>query len=338
MRRQDRRAAMPHVGERLVITAWIRDGKILVDAQGNVILCDKCPCEGAVHVPCCSNGVILEKVYFWFAVGEIGASVGCIPNPCAGTGGTDAFIAGQVGPFHYGYIADPHPGGTNPGESTAFVYDAPTFSRLGCVNVRFRGACGGLTDLPTYRQFVAFDVGSGFDQGGTGLDAGDVELASTYDESSFSPTRCQLDLGCFADGGGGFTYYLATEPIETIPVPDLAHSNIPTSLTVSMTLIIGGMPTPFTMDLLFAPFFASGAYGNISSCYNWVGWLACSGICSPVTITYGILFPDTVAKWRLSVTSTFLFWEDPAFPTMGTYSGGMVCADASTDILWSVTE
>ena len=36
----------------MALTAWTLDGKIVVDDSGRPIVCDHCPCPGAVAIPC----------------------------------------------------------------------------------------------------------------------------------------------------------------------------------------------------------------------------------------------------------------------------------------------
>jgi len=38
------------------MNAWLQDGKVLLDS-GKVVLCDHCPCEMGITVPCCPNPI-----------------------------------------------------------------------------------------------------------------------------------------------------------------------------------------------------------------------------------------------------------------------------------------
>jgi len=40
-----------------VSTLWLKDGALVIDGSGNLVLCDHCPCPGGTPIPpCCSSG------------------------------------------------------------------------------------------------------------------------------------------------------------------------------------------------------------------------------------------------------------------------------------------
>lgn len=41
----------------MTLKAWLKDGKILVDGNGDIILCETCPCDTGVETGCCGNSI-----------------------------------------------------------------------------------------------------------------------------------------------------------------------------------------------------------------------------------------------------------------------------------------
>ncbi len=39
----------------MALKAWIKDGKLVVDADGKPILCEDCPCDGSLPAACCES-------------------------------------------------------------------------------------------------------------------------------------------------------------------------------------------------------------------------------------------------------------------------------------------
>lgn len=313
-------------------TAWLLDGKIVVDATGKVVLCDTCPCTGATPTTCCTDGDSLPAVYIWgyFEGTNDGGSPpvapGCLPQVCAPTadpGLTDGIFI-SYGEFTGGSFAWNQGGFTLSGS-------------CGCVGVRLIGSCTG-----TYLATIDMNFGTGFLGPQTLLN----EIIDTTHGDQPTTHQCILTLGCEKYGNASLApgdvvfpnFYVTTrDPATGIATPD--GTTIPTIITFSITLLNAlGVPTVYSCSLVFA------ANNTDGFCYEWRGYLMdCStGSCTLIRMWYDPSGPT----WNIqAVTHTGAgdfrsIYSGLSFSTSGNATSNWAdCGGGATvNPMWSITE
>lgn len=302
----------------IVLTAWIDKGKVVVDSNGNVILCDTCPCS------CCPGGPTFNQLYWYGVFGDSSVfsspptfptGLGCMSPFCTDTAGVNLFSSyfeHGSGSIHYGFLV----GATNIDPDTGLpdpfgaLFDVQT-GMIGCINVRFISKC--LDSV--YSVKVEEDIGDGHGW----------SFSNSFLDGCGIPT-----FGCknFTSSGTGFGYWISSSPIDSIPVPDGASTIVPLTLDFAITLTKSGVPTMYTAALQFSPNigFTTGA-----TCWTWSGFFTnCVGNCSYVTLS----FNDVSGLWEIDIVGStggniVPVYSGGTYPTSGvvTPTSSAACQD-----------
>lgn len=317
--------------ERLVKTAWILNGKLVVDANGDVILCETCPCEGGI--PCCPNTTVQHLWAFLSYSASRTVSLGADIPPFGCSALTLCPAANRHAPgvqehFHGYEIIDflfNVAGGTPP------VFK--TF--LGCWPIRIRYTCIDNTPI----TFL------GIDYHNTG-DFSDEESAAVgnSDTTICSNTVFECASNQILAGDGSYTQLYVTDYDPTDGIRVTGYGTIPIVLHFAITLTLSGTPTMYTADLTFSPNDGTFIAGEV--CLQWIG---CFQDCIPQSVWVSLILD--AGTWTLEMhqdadtgfpsDNDFVLYNDAPFPTTGTgdvnFTRFQTCDDGLVPPPWSVS-
>lgn len=312
---------------------WRMSGKLLEDANGNIIRCNVCPCvtsAGGLGPPCCP-GSVPQPIWMWLSLAQRSTP------PLLDIDGNPICVAGTGRNFILGL-----PGGSMIWNS-AFVQNVVTAA--GCTRVRLRGRCdpGGDT---RYNADWSVDYNYGF------IDS--TQINPGPGGPCAFPNQCQLD----SDSSGHQVPFVGSffdyDPSTGIKCPD--GNIIATTKTFSISYSIAGIPHMYSCPIVYCPgadIVGFNPDGNLFKRYQWLGvFQDCTGAFIRVMLQqYGTgglsaACPATSLKWWMVCTDGAgirLLYDAAPFPTIGfataTVVGGALsgCDDGVSPIPWSVT-
>lgn len=328
------------------LDAWLLDDAIVVDDNGDVVLCNQCPCgsgSGSGPPPACCPDTTPQPLYAY-----VGYFAERSPPPAfldIPPYGCDALAkcanwevdSDGVDDVYYGHVSFPF---------YFNIQSSPIFeSFLGCWPLRLRYTCI-TTENSDNQPETENTLLMAIDYHNTGDFTTSETVILAADQTNGDGDCHAPLLGCVAiipddEGWGAWVFLQETDPLDGIIAPD--STNVPIVVHFHITLTNSGVPIPYSCDLTFAP---NPTFVQSAVCFSWIGCFTdCKGNAEWVQ-----LFFDGLGNWNLALfadandgflaDNSHIMYQSTAFPTMGNGdifgSVWKVCNDDGTNPPWSL--